>query len=433
MADTICAVATPVGNGGVAVIRISGDKAVEVASKIFDKWQTKKPTPRVATFGRINFDGVSDDILALYFPAPHSFTGENVVELQLHGGYYLSNRVVTKLIELGARLAERGEFSRRAVLNGKMDLSQAEGIIDIINASSEASLKAGTVLLRGGMKEKIESLQNELTELMCEINVALDYPEHDIEYITTQKVIEKSRDIQNEIQNVLLTASIGAKVKNGVKVALAGNPNVGKSSLLNALVGFDRAIVTEIAGTTRDTIEASFEYGGVRFCVVDTAGLRATTDVVESVGIERAEREIAEADLVVCVINNDKDKVVVNNPNTIIVQNKSDLKTTIKTKVDLSVSAKNGDNIKKLKELIFAKTIDKDLFNHDLLLTNQRHITCLQKAKDSLESIQNATSDTLDCLAVLVMNAWNALGEITGTTANEKIIDEIFARFCLGK
>ncbi|MBR4270373.1 MAG: tRNA uridine-5-carboxymethylaminomethyl(34) synthesis GTPase MnmE [Clostridia bacterium] len=434
MADTICAIATPVGNGGVAVIRVSGDNAVRIVSKIFDKWKSAEPKPRYATFGKISFDGVSDDILALYFPAPHSFTGENVVELQLHGGYYLSNKVVNKLISLGARLADRGEFSRRAVINGKMDLSQAEGIIDIINADSEASLKAGAVLLRGGMKEKIENLQNELTELMCEINVALDYPEHDIEYITTQKVMETCGQIETEISKVLSTAKLGRQVKNGVKVALAGNPNVGKSSLLNALVGFDRAIVTDIAGTTRDTIEASFEYGGVKFDVVDTAGLRETSDVVESVGIERAEREIENADLVIMVVNCDTDKVKINNKNTVIIQNKSDLKNKLTIKTDLSVSAKNNENIEKLKALIFEKTIDKELFSNELILTNERHIDCLTKAKNSLSEIAQASkNDTLDCIAVLVMDAWNSLGEITGTTANERIIDEIFARFCLGK
>ena len=433
MADTICAVATPNGNGGVAVIRISGDRALELTSKIFNKWQNSTPKPRYATFGKINFDGVSDDILALFFPAPHSFTGENVVELQLHGGYYLGQRVIKKLIELGARLAQRGEFSRRAVLNGKMDLSQAEGIIDIINANSESSLKAGAMLLRGGLKEKIEGLQNELTDLMCEINVALDYPEHDIEYITAQKVVEKSTAIKNEINQILSTSSTGKQIKNGVKVALAGNPNVGKSSLLNALVGFDRAIVTEIAGTTRDTIEASYEYNGVLFCVVDTAGLRKTSDKVEAVGIQRAEQEIELADIVVMVINDDADKIKINNPNTVVIQNKSDLNLEINTPCDMKVSAKSKQNIDKLKQLIFDKTIDKELFSNDLIITNERHIACLKKALDSLQQTIESSQDTLDCISVLVMNAWNALGEITGTTANEKIIDEIFARFCLGK
>ncbi len=433
MEDTIVAVSTPVGNGGVAVIRISGEKSLEIAKVIFSSWQKTEPKPRYATFGELSFDGVKDDILALYFKAPNSFTGEDVVELQVHGGFYLSQTIVSKIIELGARLAERGEFSKRAVMNGKMDLSEAEGIIDIINANSLVALKTSANLMRGALRAKIENLQSQLTDCLCEVNVALDYPEHDIEYITAEKVGKICAKIEEEIEKILLTAHTGAQIKNGVKVALAGNTNVGKSSLLNALVGFDRAIVTDIAGTTRDTLEADYEFNGVRFNVTDTAGIRQTTDVVENSGIKRAEDEIRQADVVLLVMENDSDKISVENPNVILVQNKSDLSHKLQTKCDIKISAKNNENITNLKQLIFEKTIDKELLNNELILSNLRHITCLKKAQNTLKQIKNSLTDTLDCLAVLLQNVWNELGEITGTTANETIINEIFSRFCLGK
>ena len=431
--DTIVAVATPVGNGGVAVIRMSGEKAVAIASKVFEPWGKNSPKPRHATFGKLSFDDVNDEILALYFPAPHSFTGEDVVEFQIHGGYYLGQTILGKLIELGGRLAERGEFSKRAVLNGKMDLSQAEGIIDIIEATSKTGLRASGNLMRGALKSKVETLQNKLTECLCEIDVALDYPEHDIEYITSQKVGEIAKNLIGEIDNVLATSHVGTQIKNGVRVALAGNPNVGKSSLLNALVGYERAIVTEIAGTTRDTLDASFEFNGVKFNVVDTAGIRTTKDKVEAVGIERAENEIKQADVVLLVVENDQDLLSVDNKNVIVVQNKSDLGKTLQTKPDIIISAKTGQNLEKLKQLIFEKTIDKELLSNELILTNIRHIECLKQAREKLNLVKDSLDDTLDCIAVLISAAWNALGEITGTTANEKILDEIFSRFCLGK
>ncbi len=433
MEDTIVALSTPVGNGGVAVIRISGPKSVEIAKRIFAPWEKNEPKPRLATFGKLEFDGVCDDILALYFRAPNSFTGEDVVELQVHGGYYLSSIIVKKIIDLGARLAERGEFSKRAVINGKMDLSQAEGVIDMINATSLVALKTSSDLMQGGLKNRVEDLQKKLTDCLCEINVALDYPEHDIEYITAQKLGKICSDVVSEIDNILLTSSTGARVKNGVRVALAGNPNVGKSSLLNALVGFERAIVTDIAGTTRDTVESSYEYNGVLFCVVDTAGIRSTTDKVESEGIKRAENEVRQADIVVLVIEDNLDNITVDNPNTIVVQNKNDLGKKLDKQCDLQISAKTGDNIARLKELIFEKTIDRDILSNELILTNTRHISCLERAKSYLAKVPTSLNDTLDCLAVWVQSAWNALGEITGTTANETIINKIFSRFCLGK
>ena len=446
MSKTICAISTPIGTGGVAIIRISGDNALEIAGRIFVPFGKRVPEPRRAIFGKIAFDNITDDALGLYFPAPHSFTGEDVVELQIHGGFYLSQAVLNALLERGAVLAERGEFSKRAVLNGKMDMSQAEGIIDVINANSLASLRAGSRLMYGAMREVVEKMQDELTECMVEVNVALDYPEHDIEYITATKVRDIANKITHDIDRHLATAKTGLQIKNGVNVVLAGNPNVGKSSLLNALLGYNRAIVTDIAGTTRDTLNESYEYNGVRFNITDTAGLRDTDDIVESAGITRARDEIKAADLVAYVQDNlDEPRETLDNPNIIYILNKIDSNKAAEKlapnsnnsqspKFDILVSAKTGENIDALKQLIFERTIDTNLVNSDIMLTNTRHIECLHRARAALvDTAQNAENTTLDCLAITLMQAWSALGEITGTTANEHIINEIFAKFCLGK
>ncbi len=483
--DTICAVATPVGTGGVAIIRVSGAHALDISSKVFKKLNIDK-APRHAIFGKIEFNEIVDDAIAIYFPAPNSFTGEDVVELQIHGGYYLSNAVVEALISAGARMATPGEFSKRAVLNGKMDMSEAEGIIDIINADSAASLRAGSALLGGAMREYIDNLQAQLTDCMVDINVALDYPEYDIDFITLPQVRERVTSALSELDRVLTTAATGTKIKQGVSVVLAGKPNVGKSSILNALVGYDRAIVTDIAGTTRDTIESSYEFNGVRFNVVDTAGLRSTDDIVERVGIERAENEIERADIVLFITDTPTTPEKINNPNIIRVLNKidklsaHDLKsatvfsanaqdasnltktpsavdnTTTDTNslqkshissaendktgstpqvcdYDIFTSAKTGENIEKLKQLIFDCTINNSVMSQSLILTNARHIEVLRRAKQKLNEVLSSDTAELECLSILIMDAWNTLGEITGTTANEEIINAIFSKFCLGK
>ena len=433
MAKTICAISTPVGNGGVAVIRISGDKALQIGGTVFQKLNNN-PTPRLAIFGKLKFKNITDDALAIYFKAPNSFTGEDVVELQIHGGYYLAQSLLSTLIENGATLAERGEFSKRAVLNGRMDMSQAEGIIDMINANSQAQLRAGSSLLNGAMKNFVQTIQDDLTQMLCEVNVALDYPEHDIEYITAQKISTALTEIKSKIDQKLNSASTGMKVKNGVNVVLAGKPNAGKSSLLNALLGYDRAIVTDIAGTTRDTIIDNFEYNGVLFNLIDTAGLRDTQDIVESAGIKRAQDEINRADIVLQIIDaTNPQPETISNKNTLKILNKID-KNTPKIDFDLPISAKTGENIPELKQLIFEKTIDNKILGDGDYLTNTRHIQCLNEANEAIQqTITNCTSATLDCLAVTLMQAWNKLGEITGESATDKIISEIFSKFCLGK
>ena len=430
--ETICAIATPIGTGGVAIIRVSGAEALDVARQIFPALEHAEP--RRAIFGKLEFSGVIDEAIALYFPAPKSFTGEDVVELQIHGGFYLSNAVINALISAGARMATPGEFSKRAVLNGKMDMSEAEGIIDIINADSISSLRAGSTLLGGAMREYVDNLQQSLTNCMVDINVALDYPEYDIDFVTLPQVRERVKAVLVELDHVLKTASTGTKIKQGVSVVLAGEPNVGKSSILNQLVGYDRAIVTDIAGTTRDTVEGSFEYNGVRFNVIDTAGLRETSDTVERVGIERAEAEIRQADVVLSVVDSpNKTPEKIENSNIIKVLNKLDQHGKTLGDFDIAISAKTSENIEALKQLIFDRTINSAVMSESLILTNARHIEVLRRAKEKLEQVLQNDTNELECVSVLIMDAWNTLGEITGTTTNEEIINAIFSKFCLGK
>ena len=430
--ETICAIATPIGTGGVAIIRVSGAEALDVARQIFPALEHAEP--RRAIFGKLEFSGVIDEAIALYFPAPKSFTGEDVVELQIHGGFYLSNAVINALISAGARMATPGEFSKRAVLNGKMDMSEAEGIIDIINADSISSLRAGSALLGGAMREYVDNLQQSLTNCMVDINVALDYPEYDIDFVTLPQVRERVKAVLVELDHVLKTASTGTKIKQGVSVVLAGEPNVGKSSILNQLVGYDRAIVTDIAGTTRDTVEGSFEYNGVRFNVIDTAGLRETSDTVERVGIERAEAEIRQADVVLSVVDSpNKTPEKIENSNIIKVLNKLDQHGKTLGDFDIAISAKTSENIEALKQLIFDRTINSAVMSESLILTNARHIEVLRRAKEKLEQVLQNDTNELECVSVLIMDAWNTLGEITGTTTNEEIINAIFSKFCLGK
>ncbi|MFA6867488.1 MAG: tRNA uridine-5-carboxymethylaminomethyl(34) synthesis GTPase MnmE [Clostridia bacterium] len=444
--DTICAIATPLGTGGVSIIRISGDEALPLLKKVFNHNLKTKIVPREMAFGTVNFGDFCDNALCVYFPKPNSFTGEDVVEINLHGGYYITKTVLEEIIKTGKiRLAEPGEFSKRAVLNGKMDISQAEGIIDLINANSHAELRASSNVMTGGLRDKINDIQTSLTDLISQVDVAIDYPDQDIEYITYPEITALLEPIKEKIQNLYDTSATGLLIKNGVTIALSGIPNAGKSSLLNALLGYERAIVTEIAGTTRDTLSESYEFNGVRFNIVDTAGIRQSNDVVEKAGIERAKKTADQADLVIHLIDAQvpitKQKLdYTTNSQVITVLNKIDapaslVKTDSNMKFDISISAKENTNITKLKQLIFDKTINQTYFNEKVLITNTRHKQALENTIKIFEQINEAITknDTLDCLALLLRDAWLLLGSITGENTDQKILDTIFSKFCLGK
>lgn len=452
MEDTICAITTPLGTGGVSIVRLSGPECLNVMKQVFKPFvQTKSFKPRYMYFGKVFFEDFCDDALCVYFKGPNSYTGEDVLEINLHGGYYLTNEVLSRLINMpNIRLAEPGEFSKRAVLNGKMDISKAEGVIDMINAGSMAEIKASSNQIVGKLSQKVGSIQSLLTDLICEVDVAIDYPDQDIEYISSEDIQSKLNVIIQNIQELLDTAYTGFRVKSGVNVALVGVPNVGKSSLLNALLGFDRAIVTNIAGTTRDTLNETFEYNGIKFNLIDTAGLHNTEDEIEKMGIKRTFDAIKDADIVLHLIDCTQPlepqlNADINNKNILRIINKNDLlnneiKQELNNKlkqyninIDIEISAKNKQNITNLKQLIFEKTINKEMLSKDVLITNVRHQQLLKSALNELNNANKQNNATLDCIALLLKDAWQYLGQITGEYTDDTILDRLFSKFCLGK
>ncbi len=440
METTIVAIATPIGVGGVGVIRLSGPNSLDLLKKIFTPAKPCEYVPRKMVFGNVEFNGVSDDCLAVWFKAPNSFTGEDVVEIQMHGGVKLLEETVKKLLEVGATMAQPGEFSKRAVMNGKMDITQAEGLIDMIYADSIKEMQVAGSQMRGKLYDRIKEIQNQIKDEIAHIEVALDFPEHE-ETFAEEKLKSELPIIIEEIDKLCNTTEVGTKIKNGVNVCLVGAPNVGKSSVLNALVGYDRAIVTNIAGTTRDTINEGYTYKNIKFNVTDTAGLRESDDIVEKEGIKRSIKSIEESDFVIFLYDNAKkqaenDEILTYNAqNFATVLNKIDLKSQNDTKkFDLCISAKEGVGIEELKELIYKKTINQSLLSEKVIITNLRHEKLLKEASQNLKkALNDLDTISLDCISVPVLRAWELLGEITGETANDSIIDAIFSKFCLGK
>lgn len=430
--ETIVALATPAGNSGVAVIRLSGEKSKDILKSIIKENIDFKP--RYMYLKKVYCDNIVDDALVVYFKAPNSYTGDDVVEIQSHGGYFLAQKIIERCLQLGATMATPGEFSKRAFINGKMSIDQAEGIMDIINAESIMQAEQASNLLQGSLKKQIENYQDELTDMLADIEAKIDYPEYDYTDSETQNLIDRMKNLKSELENLIQTSKNGLKIKNGVMIAIVGAPNVGKSSILNALTNSSKAIVTNIAGTTRDVVEAEYEYKGIIFRLFDTAGIHESSDIVEQIGINRAKETLSNADLVLLV--SDKDNI--NNINTskpnIKVFNKSDIYVPADKNDYLCVSAQTGENINKLKDKIFETVIGKDNLSHGLYLTNIRHIQCIKEAINLIEhTISIFNNSTMDIISLEIKNAWLKLGEISGTTTNESIIDRIFSKFCLGK
>ena len=437
--DTIVALATPQGSGGIGIIRLSGNKSKSIAEKI-----TKNPNlkPRYAQFIQFNNNSLQDNAILIYFVAPNSYTGEDVVEFQCHGGRYVTDKVIDLCLNNGARLANPGEFTKRAFENGKISLEQAEGIIDIINAETESEAKAGFSLLNGELFKKVDNMQNLLTSKLAEIEVTLDYPEHDIEYETKESIKKSLLSIKQELEKLINTEQTGRIIKDGINVAILGRPNVGKSSILNKLLGYDRAIVTDVAGTTRDTISESIIYKGIKINLIDTAGIRESQDIVEKIGIDKSIQTIDSADIILLILDNSQDLTnedknnieLVKDKNVIFVSNKSDLNKKLNFDNSILVSAKDNKNIDKIKDEIYNKVVDKKIISQDIILTNKRHIQLVKEAYNNIKNaLENIDTVTLDCIALDIKNAWLNLGAITGQVADEKIIDQIFSRFCLGK
>lgn len=432
MKDCISAIATPVGRGGVAIIRISGGQALELARQMFSAFPADV-IPNQMVAGKISGDGFTDYGFAVYFRAPKSFTGEDTVEFHCHGGVQIARGILKKTLSLGARAAEKGEFTKRAYLNGKLTLSSAEGMIDMINAESLALIRAGSMMYTEKLSAEVRDLQNCMTDVLARIAVEIDYPEEDAGGGDLREIKESLTEISAGVQRLIGSYQSGRKIKHGVTVAICGAPNVGKSSLMNAIVGYDRAIVSAVAGTTRDTVEGSAEIGGVTYNFVDTAGIRSRAGEVEKIGIERAVKTANSADIVLSVTD-DGSYADVEAPEGEIIKifNKCDKIRPIGD-YDLALSAKTGEGLNALRDLLAQKGIG-ELAAEKAYIVEERHLDALQTAAESLKgALENFDSLSLDVLSVDLHEAWDALGEITGETASEEIVNRVFEKFCVGK
>ncbi len=443
--DTIAAIATPPGKGGVAIIRLSGGEPLKIAAKMFmpsGKCGVSEFLPQRMYPGEIDGGTFRDYGLCVFFRAPHSFTGEDVVEFHCHGGINIARGILRRAILLGARLAERGEFTKRAFLNGKISLSSAEGLIDMINGESDAEVRAGYLLYAERLNGEVTALQAQLTEILAGIDADIDFPEEDIEHTDLRDVRQKIERAAERLRVLARSYGTGRKIKQGVSVVLAGKPNTGKSSLLNALLGSDKAIVSSVAGTTRDVVEGSLEIGGVLFRLYDTAGIRESENEIESIGILRARKLIEGADLVLFVLDaserlSDEDMSVYRSladKKKMVVYNKTDLGEGVcEPPADIRVSAKTGENVDRLREEMFSRCMEGYDADGEFIIEQRHQAAILRASKELDAALSECGKVPLDLLGIHLKAAWEALGEISGETANERIIDEIFAKFCVGK
>lgn len=447
MDDTIAAISTALGVGAVSIIRISGPDSVKIASNIFDKDLTKVKSHTIHYGHIIDQNNIIDEVLVSVMLAPKTYTKEDVIEINCHGGIGTTNKVLELVLSNGARLAEPGEFTKRAFLNGRIDLIKAEGIMNLIDSKTEVSRKMSINQLTGNVSNIIISLRKDLIEIISNIEVNIDYPEYeDIEVLTNDKILTPLISFKERLQEIIQKSQDGKIIKDGLNIALIGRPNVGKSSLLNCLIEEDKAIVTDIAGTTRDTIEGRFILNGIICNIIDTAGIRKTDNIVEKIGVDKSLEIIEQADLLIVLLNNaeplnkeDQDLLDrIKNKKYILVINKVDLenKLNIDRSNAIEISVKDNIGIDSLKNKII------ELFNLELLetkdltyLSNARSISLLKKSLSKLEdSIKNIeASYPIDIVEIDLLDCYNTLGEIIGLTYTEELIDEIFSRFCLGK
>ena len=442
--DTICAIATPLGKGAISIIRVSGNEAIRIVNKIFDK-NLLKAKSHTVHYGHIyDNEELIDEVLVSVFKAPKTFTKEDVVEINCHGGIYTTNKTLELLIASGCRLAEAGEFTKRAFLNGRIDLTQAEAVMDVIEAEGKQSLRLANVGLSGRLSKEIISLRELILDAIAKIEVNIDYPEYDDAIVMTDEILlPVANEILGKIDKLLENAETGQIIRNGVNVAIIGKPNVGKSSLLNALLEEDKAIVTNIAGTTRDTVEGDMTIKGIALKLIDTAGIRETDDLVEKIGVDKAKAVMKKADIVILVFDNslelsDADRMLLDlskDLNRIIVLNKIDLndRNIIDGDDVVKVSSLKGIGIRDLENKIF-ETLNVDL-NNASYLSNARHIGKVREAKELIISVIQGLHDydPIDMVEIDLKRAWEVLGEIIGDTYTDSLIDELFSKFCLGK
>ncbi len=452
--DTIAAIATPPGTGGIAVIRVSGKDAFAIVQRCFQKKLSEVESHRIV-FGHIADDEGAkiDEVLVSVFRAPHSFTGENTAEISCHGGYAVTHMVLNRILQCGARLAQGGEFTKRAFLNGKMDLSQAEAVIDIINAESALSVYAGENQLFGCLKNKVEEIRGQVLDVISSILAVIDYPDEDISEMKQEDILHSLREAKEKTEQLTRTYQTGKILRQGAKIVIAGKPNVGKSSLLNAMLKENRAIVTDIPGTTRDILEETLDIGGLKVQILDTAGIRESGDRVEAIGIERAVEHIRSADLVLFLADRSrplsaedfrlmkeiKDKkafLLLNKKDVEARMDAAELKSYLPDKPVYAISAKNFEGINELTDDIRKAILEGEIPKKDALyLTNQRHYEALSGCAVHLEAAISDLEKGIypDIVTIELENAVQSLGEVTGMTVSEEVIGNIFAKFCVGK
>lgn len=446
--DTIAAISTALGQAAINIVRLSGPDAFDIIKKIFKGKDLTKVKSHTIHYGKIyDQNEPIDEVLISVFKAPKTFTREDMIEINTHGGTFVAQKVLELLLTHGARIAENGEFTERAYLNGRIDLTQAESVMDIIEARSNLSLSLANKGLDGKIYQLITDLRDDLLNIIATIEVNIDYPEYDdVEMLTTDLVLPKTTALLEKVNHLLDKANMGQIIKDGVKTAIIGRPNVGKSSLLNALLREEKAIVTEIQGTTRDTVEGQLNIGGILLNLVDTAGIRESVDRIEKIGIEKSKSLINEAELILYVVNNNEPLTeddhqllkLTKNKKRIVIINKIDLESKINQSFEnsVSISALKQTNIEALEE-----TIKKMFFSGEVsikdqtYLSNTRHIAKMRQVKTYLEDAIQTAEDLMpvDMVEIDLKSAWETLGEIIGQTKNTALLDELFSKFCLGK
>lgn len=456
MTDTIAAISTAMGEAGIGIVRMSGENSLKIANIIFKGKRSLEEESRKLTYGHIidpKEEQLIDEVLIVFMKGPYTYTREDMVEIYCHGGIISVKKILELTLSNGARLAEAGEFTKRAFLNGRLDLSQAEAVIDIIRAKTDKSFEVSLDQLEGSLSSKIHEIRNILLEMIAHIEVSIDFPEEDVEEVTYDELMEKGTIVEEKIDRLLSTADRGKILRDGLSTVILGKPNVGKSSLLNAILRESRAIVTNIPGTTRDVIEEYVNIDGIPLKVVDTAGIRTTDDLVEKMGVDRAKGMVDKADLIIAVFDaseglSEEDYEIIDiikDRKAIVLLNKSDLpneydedylKDLLSNKEIITTSITTGIGVDRLeqsiKEMFYTGELEVE---SDTIVTNIRHKNQLLKARKNIEEGLDGIklNMPLDCVEVDIKNCWENLGEISGDTVGEDILDKIFSEFCIGK